>query len=117
MSKLQAPTTTKAQFQVVLDLGTETNDDDQLAVVAAQVLDALIAEAAGLALGPVVGVDLDQRVVQVEMTVEAASASEAHQKLGLILGALERGTPLLLVQDSSASRARVDEPECEPVYA
>ena len=115
MPKLQEPPTTKAQFQVLLDLGTEPNDDRQLAVVAEQVLDALIAEAAGLALGPVVGIDLDRRVVQVEMTVEAASPSEVHQKMGLILGALERGAPFLLVQDSSASRSRVDEPE--PAYA
>lgn len=111
MPSSQEPATTKTQFQVVLDLGTEPNDDDQLAVVAEQVLDALIAEAAGLALGPVVGVDLDQRVVQVEMTVEAASTSEVHQKLGLVLGALERGTPFLLVQDSSVSR------QAEPAYA
>jgi len=39
----------------------------------------------------VVGVDLDRRSLEIEMTVEALAASEVHQKTGLILGALERG--------------------------
>jgi hypothetical protein len=115
MPRLQEPTTTKTEFQVLLHLAPEPNDDRDLAVVAELTLDALRAEAAGLALGPVVGIDLDLRIVEIEMTIEAPSASEVHQKMGLILGALERGAPFLLVQDSSASRSQVNEPE--PVYA
>ncbi len=114
MPRLQEPTTTKTEFQVLLHLAPEPNDDRDLAVVAELTADALRAEAPGLALGPVVGIDLDLRIVEIEMTVEAASASEVHQKMGLILGALERGSPFIL-QDSSASRSPVNEPE--PVYA
>jgi hypothetical protein len=114
MPTLQEPTTIKAEFQALLHLACEPNDDRDLAAVAELTLEALKAEAAGLALGPVVGIDLDQRIVEIEMTIEASSASEVHQKMGLILGAIERGAPNLRVQDSSASRSR-DEPE--PVYA
>lgn len=114
MPRLQEPTTTKTEFQVLLHLAPEPNDDRDLAVVAELAADALRAEAAGLALGPVVGIDLDLRLVEIELTVEATSASEVHQKMGLILGALERGGPFIL-QDSSASRSPVSEPE--PVYA
>lgn len=114
MPRLQEPTTTKTEFQVLLHLAPEPNDDRDLAVVAELTLDALKAEAAGLALGPVVGIDLDLRIVEIEMTIEAVSASEVHQKMGLILGALERGSPFIL-QDSSASRSPIHEPE--PVYA
>jgi hypothetical protein len=116
MPRLQEPTTIKTEFQVLLHLAPEPNDDRDLAVVAELTLDALKTEASGLALGPVVGIDLDLRIVEIEMTVEAASASEVYQKMGLILGALERGTPFLL-QDSSASRLQVHESEPEPVYA
>jgi len=88
------------------------NDDRDLAVVAELALEALTTEAAALALGPVVAVDLDRRSVEIEMTVEALAASEVHQKMGLILGALERGGRFV-VQDSAASRSR----DPEPAYA
>lgn len=116
MSRLQG-TMIRTEFQVLLHLVPEPNDDRDLAAVAELTLDALKAEATGLALGPVVSIDLDHRRVEIEMTVEAASASEVHQKIGLILGALERGAPFLFVQDSSASRSEVQEAEREPVYA
>jgi hypothetical protein len=117
MTTPEEPTAIMTEFQVLLRLAPDPNDDRDLAAVAEMTLSALQAEAKGLALGPVVCVDLDQRTVEIEMTVEAASASEAHQKIGLILGALERGTPFMLVQDSSASRSRVDEPGRVPICA
>jgi hypothetical protein len=117
MPRLQEPTTIKTEFQALLHLAPEPNDDRDLAEVAELTLRALQTEAAGLALGPVVCIDLDRRVVEIELTVEATSASEVHQKMGLILGALERGAPFLLVQDSSASRSPSLESEPEPVYA
>jgi len=115
MPRLQEPTTTKTEFQALLHLAPEPNDDRDLAAVAELTLGALETGASGLALGPVVCIDLDRRIVEIELTVEAASASEVHQKMSLILGALERGAPFLLVQDSSASRSQAHEPE--PVYA
>jgi len=115
MPKPQEPTTNKTEFQVLLHLGCRPNEDEDLEAIAEVVSEALKAEAAGLALGPVVGIDLDERIVEIEMTVEAPSASEVHQKMGLILAAIERGVPNLRVQDSSASRSRVDEPE--PAFA
>jgi hypothetical protein len=114
MTTLKEPTAIRAEFQVLLRLIPDPNDDRDLAAVAELALDALHAEAQGLALGPVVCVDLDARSVEIEMTVEG-SASEAHQKIGLILGALERGAPFMLVQDSSTSRAPADAPRREPV--
>jgi hypothetical protein len=103
------------EFQVVFHLAPdEPTDDEDLNTIAALALEALEAEAPGLALGPVVAVDLDRQSVEVEITVEAKSASEVHQKLGLILAAIERGSRLI-VQDSSASRTSAGEPE--PVYA
>lgn len=107
----------KTEFQVLLHLVPQPSEDRDLAAIAELTLEALKTEAGGLALGPVVGIDLDSRRVELEMTVEAASASEVHQKMGLILGALERGAPFLFVQDSSASRSGVEETEREPVYA
>jgi hypothetical protein len=115
MPKLQEPTTIKTEFQALLHLAPEPNDDRDLAAVAELTLEAMETEAAGLALGPVICIDLDRRIVEIELTVEATSASEVHQKMGLTLGALERDAPFLLVQDSSASRSQVQEPE--PVYA
>jgi len=112
MSRLQG-STIKTEFQALLHLAPEPNDDRDLSTVAELALDALRSEATGLALGPVVCIDLDRRVVEIEMTVEAASASEVHQKMGLILGALERGAPFLLIQDSSASRSQEREAESE----
>jgi hypothetical protein len=117
MSRLQEPTTTKTEFQALLHLAPEPNDDRDLAAVAELTLDALRVEADGLALGPVVCIDLDRRIVEIEMTIEATSASEVHQKMGLILGALERGAPFLLVQDSSASRSQAQETAPELAYA
>src|SRR5436305_680196 len=102
-------------FEVVFHLAPdELTDDEDLSTIATLALEALTAEAAGLALGPVVAVDLDRHRIEVEITVEAESASEVHQKLGLILAAIERGGRLI-VEDSSASRTSVDEPE--PAYA
>ncbi len=49
-------------------------------------------------------IDLDQREIWLEMTVEAASASEFHQKMGLILGALEHGAPFV-IRESNTSRS------------
>lgn len=100
------PAAPKSEFQVLLHLEpVERPSDDELAAFAEFALNALIAEAAGLALGPVASVDLDKRLVQFELTVEAVSASEVHQKIGLILAALERGTDGVIV-DSSTSRSR-----------
>jgi len=115
MPRLQEPTTIKNEFQALLHLAPKPNDDRDLAALAELTLGALGTGASGLALGPVVCIDLDRRIVEIELTVEAASASEVYQKMGLILGALERGAPFLLIQDSSASRSQVHEPE--PVYA
>lgn len=106
----------KSAFQTLLRLIPELSDDHDLETVAAHALEALLSEAKGLALGPVVSIDLDERTVEVEMTIEAASASEAHQKIGLILRALERGAPFIL-RDSTASQsdaATDDEPELVP---
>lgn len=112
----ESHTSNKAEFQTLLRLVPEPSDDHDLETVAAHALEALLSEARGLALGPVVSVDLDERMVEVEMTIEAASASEAHQKIGLVLGALERGAPFIL-RDSTASRSDVttnDERELVP---
>jgi hypothetical protein len=112
MPTLQVEPAIRTEFQVILRVLPMPNDDSDLAVVAELVMDALSTEAAGLALGPVVGVDLDHRSVEIEMTVEALAASEVHQKMGLILGALERGGRFI-VQDSAASRS----PDPEFVHA
>ena len=103
------------EFQVVFNLVPgEPADDADLQTIADLALEALGSEAVGLALGPVVCVDLDQRSIEVELTVEATSASEVHQKMSLILGALERAGRLV-VEDSSASRSPASAPE--PAYA
>lgn len=102
-----------AEFQVFLRLvGAEEYDDRDLEEIAEMSVEALCNEAPGLALGVVASVDLDRRLVELEMTIEAAADSELHQKMALVLAALERGAPLKLCE-STASRA----PDREPVPA
>jgi hypothetical protein len=93
------------EFQTLLRLGTDgAYDDAHLAQIAELCVEALRTEATGLALGPVASVDLDQRIIELEMTIEAPSDAELHQKMGLILAALERGAPLCL-RESTSSRS------------
>jgi hypothetical protein len=108
----------KAEFQTILRLlpRVPDNSDQELEQIAERSVQVLCEEAAGLALGVVAAVDLDERAVELEMTVEASSDSELHQKMGLILGELERGVPLELSESTasrSSSQAR-DERELVP---
>jgi hypothetical protein len=91
----------RTEFQVRLRVLPDENDDEQLKEVAEIAIEALAAEAASLALGPVASIDLDRREIWLEMTVEAASGSEAHQKMGLILGALERGAAFVIRESNT----------------
>jgi hypothetical protein len=99
------PVPPKAEFQVLLNIAPMPDSDEDLMAVSDIALEAICAEADGLALGPVVSVNLDDRTVVLEITVEAVSASELHQKLGLISAALERGAPQLILAGSSTSRS------------
>ena len=98
----------KTEFQTILRLmvATPNDDDRELEQFAERSIEVLCNEAASLALGVVASIDLDERVVALEMTIEASSDSELHQKMGLILSTLESGVPLRLTQ-STASRALV----------
>lgn len=108
----------KTEFQAVLRLtvvpvepvGPSNDDEGALEHFAETAVDVLRNEAASLALGVVASIELDDRVVALEMTIEASSDSELHQKMGLILSTLESGIPLRLME-STASRAstRTDE--------
>lgn len=111
-TRIPASISEHTDFQVLLKLAPEPNEDEHLDDVAQLAVIALLSEAAGLALGPVATINLDERTVTLEITVEATSASEAHQKMGLIIGALERGAPLM-INESTTSRnsAPDDEPE------
>jgi len=116
LQTMEQPTTNaaahRAEFQILLRLQPEPNEDHDLEQVAEISLEALRNEAAGLALGVVASVDLDHRTVELEMTVEVSSASEVHQKMGLILAALERGAPSLILCQSTASRSAAHELVC-----
>lgn len=106
---IMEPQTTRAtdqrtDFQVLLHLSPVANTDQDLELVAERALAALADGAEGLALGVVASVDLDRRLVELEMTLEASSASEVHQTQALILGALERGGPFVFL-DSTTSRS------------
>lgn len=104
MSRHQRPTAARIEFQALLSLTGESDDDRDLQAISEVALEILRAEAGELALGPVACIDLDRRAVEVEMTIEATSAAELHQKLSLVLSVLERGTPSLRVERSSTSR-------------
>jgi hypothetical protein len=92
----------RSAFQVRLTLAPVPSTDEDLDDVAELALEALAAEASTLALGPAASIDLDRREVCIELTVEAASASEVSQKMGLILGALERGAPFVIIETNTA---------------
>ena len=104
MPALQVEPVIRTEFQVVLRILPVPNDDRDLAVVAELVLDALTRRR-GWHWEPWSVSTSTIESVEIEMTVEALAASEVHQKMGLILGVLERGGRFI-VQDSAASRSQ-----------
>jgi hypothetical protein len=108
----RTPADDKDEFQAIVQLmPKEAPDDDALEELATMCVAALMAGAPGLALGVVGSVNLDGRFVELEMTIEASSDSEVHQKMALIMSALERGTTLRL-RESTASRVADRELVC-----
>jgi hypothetical protein len=100
------PAPAPVEFQTVLRLVVADGiDEAEMERIAEGSLGVLQDEAGGLALGPVASADLDQRTVELEMTIEAPSDAELHQKMSLILAALERGVPLRL-RESTALRSQ-----------
>jgi hypothetical protein len=79
------------QFQVVLSLTAEnpcSDDDLETAVMAA--IEALVADARGVAMGPVGGVNFETHTLEIEFTAEAVSPAVLHAKVGEVLRILER---------------------------
>src|SRR5437868_5464790 len=93
-----------SEFHVLLSIAPEPSTDRDLQQLSTYVLDVLREDAQGLALGPVTAIDLDERMIELELTIEAEAASEVHQKISEILAVLERGGRIVL-RDSAASRA------------
>ena len=75
-------------------------------------LDALLERAKGTVLGPVTGVDFNDRCIEVEFTVEASSVEELHRRIGHALRVLAD----LDVEYYDSTTSRLD-PEREPVPA
>ena len=90
---------------------------DELEEMADKLLEVLEDHASDLALGPVVGYDVEKHLVEVEFTVEARNAEELHKKLGQFARLLER-EDLLDYSDTTASRIDPQpDPEREVVLA
>lgn len=106
-------TTPAAHAQVLIRIEPPSSadiSDDALDHVADSIVATLIQDAAGLALGPVAAVDLDKRVIEVEISVEAFSMSEIHQKMALVFAAMEREGPVPIAQSTVM---RDDDPDGE----
>lgn len=69
-------------FQVVLRIHAEDDVvEGELEATAEAVLERVMAEAAFVALGPVMCVDFTENAVEVEFTVATESADQMHQKV------------------------------------
>jgi hypothetical protein len=80
---------------------------EQLEDTSSRALETLVEHAAGVALGPVAGVNFDANCVEIEFTVEAVSVEELHRKIGQVMRTLEEGGRFEY-HDSSASRLDAD---------
>lgn len=111
------PTPHKAYQVIAHGMVEKRPSADELEGIADQLLEVLEKHASDLALGPVVGYDVEQSQVEVEFTVEARNPEELHKKLGQFARLLEH-EELLDYSDSTLSRIDPEpEQEREPVLA
>src|SRR5712691_9654789 len=90
-SERRADEVDRLQIQVVMQLAAaHPCSEEELEDAMARALDTLVAEARGVALGTVGGVDFTERAVELEFTVEAISPAVFYAKMGEILRLLER---------------------------
>lgn len=87
----ERPNVEREQFQVMLCLtAAEPLADEELESSLTEALEVLTAEAHGLVLGPVGGVDFRARTVELAFTVETVSPAVLYAKMGEVLRILER---------------------------
>jgi hypothetical protein len=74
----------------ILVAGTfERSSPEGLEDDADRVLDVLADEFEGVAIGPVVGCDLERSVIDVRFSVEAETSSEVHRRISEIVGRID----------------------------
>lgn len=111
----ERPPLVSFQFEARLRL-VDSPSDTVLEEAADTALSILMRHAAGTALGPVVGIDFEQRSVVIEFTVEAESVTDLHGKIGDAMRSLEEKGPFRF-HDSSTARLDPKQEEREMVTA
>lgn len=101
--KTESKPTTEFNFFVLLTNAQRVNHA-WLEKQAMLIEDALVKECASIVLGPSVSVNFDQNGWEIDLTIEAASQSEAEQKYNLAMGFVERVGEISLDQEETEVR-------------
>src|SRR5688572_31002872 len=95
----------RARLQALdVDSGQQISRN-RLEDLAVDVVEAVEAHAATVALGPVVACDFSSGEIELEFTVEAMRPSEVHQRISVILSVIERYTPMAIERVSETEPA------------
>jgi hypothetical protein len=98
-------TTREVDVQVCMARDDAPLTADEFDAFMDAVLTVIETKAAALALGPVVGGNLERREVELTFTLEVSSSAEIHQKVGLVMTALEHELPVLIETGSRMAPA------------
>lgn len=93
-------------FQIVMHLvAAEPQAPEEIEAQIERTIPVVADEARGVALGPVFSADFGENTIELEFTVEAAAASDLHEKVGHVLEVLEHSAGFSFeYRDSTTSR-------------
>lgn len=92
------------QAHVVLRMAARGQvSEEQLEQHALDAVEALEKRAAGTALGPVVAWNVEKSLIELDLTVEASTNAEVHEKIAQVMAVIEEEVPVAREQAAETS--------------